>query len=248
MLTEIPHGYCQCGCGRKTPIARSSDASKGYVKGEPYRFCMGHKTRNPLTIPVNTSGLCGCGCGQRTPLASVTNTSRGWIKGQPTHFLRGHARRNDNLAAGFWKYVAPSASDICWDWQGYINDQGYGEFRSDYHLHRAHRVSYELHNGPIPNGYHVCHHCDNRACVNPTHLFLGKDIDNVRDMDSKGRRVNSPQLGESHGMARLTTKQVSEIRQLAASGVSNDEIANRFQISDTHAWRIVTRRAWAHVP
>jgi len=247
-MTDIPYGYCQCGCGNKTPLCTYSQASKGYVKGEPHRFCMGHKTRGQMQIPVNVSGVCECGCGQHTPLASITSTARGWIKGQPTRFLPGHGRANGTLAKGFWKYVTPSDPHVCWNWTGYINDSGYGEYRLNYKLLRAHRVSYELHYGPIPDGYHVCHHCDNRTCVNPAHLFLGKDIDNVRDMDSKGRRINAPQLGEAHGMAKLTVEQVQTIRQLAASGVSYAGLANRFQISDTHVWRIVSRRAWAHVP
>lgn len=75
----------------------------------------------------------------------------------------------------------------CWEWTGSTKGQGYGLFAIDGHPHSAHRVSYEEFNGPIPDGMMVCHECDNRLCINPTHLWLGTALDNVRDMIEKGR-------------------------------------------------------------
>jgi len=81
----------------------------------------------------------------------------------------------------------------CWEWKRATNNIGYGMFRIKQGLMRtAHRVSYELFNGPIPNGMVVCHTCDNPKCVNPDHLWVGTMLDNIRDMDSKGRRVTRP--------------------------------------------------------
>ena len=81
----------------------------------------------------------------------------------------------------------------CWEWKRATNNIGYGMFRIKQGLMRtAHRVSYELFNGPIPNGMVVCHTCDNPKCVNPDHLWAGTMLDNIRDMDSKGRRVSRP--------------------------------------------------------
>ena len=75
----------------------------------------------------------------------------------------------------------------CWIWMGYLNSGGYGSFYVDGQLRSAHRVSWELHYGPIPEGLNVCHHCDVPGCVNPDHLFVGTQKDNIRDALNKGR-------------------------------------------------------------
>ena len=98
------------------------------------------------------------------------------------------------------KYVINEDTD-CWEWQNATNNIGYGMFRFDNNTMRtAHRVSYELYNGPIPPGMCVCHKCDNPKCVNPKHLWLGTNKDNHDDMVSKGRKVARP-LGYKHPYA-----------------------------------------------
>src|ERR1700756_2891954 len=90
----------------------------------------------------------------------------------------------------FWAKVAKGPG--CWEWQGKRHYKGYGHFtvrgQGRRRTLKAHRVSWELANGPIPEGLHVLHSCDNPPCVNPDHLFLGTDMDNVHDRDAKGRR------------------------------------------------------------
>lgn len=81
------------------------------------------------------------------------------------------------------RYVDASNPDACWEWTGYRNNRGYGKIDRAY----AHRTSYEVHVGPIPDGMEVMHSCDNPPCINPRHLSLGTHLDNMRDMARKGR-------------------------------------------------------------
>lgn len=93
----------------------------------------------------------------------------------------------EQTAARFWSKVRKG--DGCWEWQAKRFDNGYGSFAVSRNKNQgAHRVAWELTNGPIPAGMSVLHHCDNRPCVRPDHLFLGTQLDNMRDMLAKGRQ------------------------------------------------------------
>lgn len=96
----------------------------------------------------------------------------------------------------FFKHVSPQ-EDGCWQWTGRIRDGGYGRMKLNGKETRAHRVSWLIHKGDIPNGLCVLHRCDNRLCVNPKHLFLGTRRDNYEDMKKKGRHSH----GETHAAA-----------------------------------------------
>jgi len=250
MKQEIPIGYCQCGCGQRTKINTETCSKRGIAAGQPYRYVRGHNARKePLPDSLLSDHLCECGCGNYTNLCARQDKSRGLARGQAQRFCLGHHKAAVTTPQGFWKRVDVRAPDECWPWLRYVNDSGYGVTRtSENKAVRASHIAYELTNGTIPKGMFVLHSCDNPACCNPAHLSLGTHTDNMRDMDRKGRRVNSPHYGESHGMSKLTEAQVIEIRRLATSGISYEEIGRRFKISDVHAGRIAMRRCWAHVP
>jgi hypothetical protein len=113
------------------------------------------------------------------------------------HTLKVKQLHGLSMTERFWAYVQKTAS--CWVWTGTQSDNGYGRIWGKGRHIKAHRFSWELHNGPIPEGMHVCHKCDTPACVNPEHLFLGTASDNMRDMVAKGRHSwgeNRP--GASH--------------------------------------------------
>ncbi len=120
----------------------------------------------------------------------------------------------------------------CWEWQGprsVVERGGYGVMKG----RKAHRVSWELHHGPIPEGMHVCHHCDNPPCVNPDHLFLGTDKDNAEDKVSKGRQRNRIVVSD---------EAVAEIRRLRAAGERQKDLAEKFGISRAYVSRLVNGR------
>lgn len=143
------------------------------------------------------------------------------------------------LSERFWSKVERRGPDECWLWQASLYPRGYGQFWLDGAMHGSHRISYVLANGPIPNGLCVCHACDVRSCVNPRHLFLGTQADNMADKVAKGR---TPILrGERNGRAKLTAVQVEEIR---LSTASRAELARRYGVTQAAIGKIVRRESW----
>jgi hypothetical protein len=144
--------------------------------------------------------------------------------------------------ARFWSKVDFSGS--CWVWTGAQSD-GYGSVWVDGQAERAHRVVWLALHGSIPDGLHVLHRCDNRACVRPSHLFLGTIADNNADMLAKGR--HRVVFGERNGRAVLTEGTVREIRRLHQDGMGYIRISRRIGVTHETVRRIVKRRIWAHV-
>ncbi len=148
----------------------------------------------------------------------------------------------------FWGKVDKRGPDECWPWTGARTECDYGQIRDDGRTRKAHRVSWEIHNGAIPVGSHVLHHCDNPPCVNPAHLFLGTHQDNMRDMKTKGRadRANKAR-GEDCARARLSESDVTELRKLFSERRTTRALSNQFNISMEQVRNIASRRHWRHV-
>lgn len=152
--------------------------------------------------------------------------------------------RPSNTPADFWRFV--TKSDGCWIWTGGAC-RGYGLFKMGGRSYRAPKFSWRLAFGEVPPGLFVCHSCDNPACVNPAHLFLGTHDDNMRDMVSKKRATGCPLRGEQSPSSKLTSAQVIEIRAAKAAGMAYRPLCRLYGISYNTAWCVVNRRTWTHV-
>jgi hypothetical protein len=133
----------------------------------------------------------------------------------------------------------------CINWEGGINGDGYGYVYWEKFLWRVPRLAWTLVYGAIPKGFLVCHKCDNRACFNVNHLFLGTITDNNRDRAKKNR--NRDQTGEKNNMVKLTKSDVKKIRALYAKNYFQREIGAMFGVTQTLISRIVRRKAWKKV-
>jgi hypothetical protein len=138
--------------------------------------------------------------------------------------------------------VSPSG---CWLCNCRTNDGGYGLIGHDDRAVLAHRASWMVHRGPIPDGIDVLHTCDVRPCINPDHLFLGTDADNVADMDAKGRRYVL--RGEENGYSVLTEDQVSDILSRPRVFGSGRDLAIEFNVSQSTISLIRLGKVWKHV-
>lgn len=176
------------------------------------------------------------------------------------------------LAAWFWQKVTRPENE-CWPWAGATHNKGYGNIGIDGRTTTTHRLAYSLAIGPIPDGMHVLHRCDNPPCCNPEHLFLGTNRDNHADKIAKGRQASGdrsgsrlhpdrvprgeahpfrrrPEIvprGEAHPHARLTETDVLTIRAAVEGGARRDETARRYGVSTQTVADAVARRTWRHL-
>lgn len=138
----------------------------------------------------------------------------------------------------FWSKVDKCGEDECWEWTGFRLPSGYGRLwnTAGKPVLYPHRLSYEIHIGEIDDGYHVCHHCDNPACVNPSHLFVGTATDNARDRAKKGRNGS-----------KLTPSQARKIRQRIEAGDALEDIAESFGVVYQTVYNIKRGATWSNL-
>lgn len=171
-----------------------------------------------------------------------------YIRGMcPMHYQRWRLRGDPlwepkqlTIEERFWGKV--QKSEGCWTWNGGRDAQGYGAFKAT-RMEKAHRYSWELHFGKIENGLLVLHRCDNPPCVRPDHLFLGTHNENMADMVAKGRN----RRGERQHMAKLTARDVREIRVAIEQGETHEAIAARYGVCRANVSQIACGNIWKHV-
>ncbi len=149
------------------------------------------------------------------------------------------------LKDSFERYVLRK-EDGCWDWKG-SKSKKYGslQYGGKYKSISAHQASWIIHNGPIPKGMFICHHCDNPRCTRPDHLFIGSPQDNVLDMINKGRNVTL--CGEAAPGSKLLEKEVILIKYMLDNGTSLTDIAKEFNVHIATIWDIKHKRTWRHI-
>ena len=146
----------------------------------------------------------------------------------------------DKQIKRFWSKVRVGGADECWEWTACQTSLGYGTIMFNYAQFGTHRIAYAVHYGKDPGDKLVCHKCDNRACCNPRHLFLGTNADNSADMKRKGRASK----GEANGFSKLTAEEVLEVR---ASNELQRALAKRHNVSPSLIGLIKSRRIWTHI-
>jgi len=155
---------------------------------------------------------------------------------------------DDYLIDNFKKRVLKSNG--CWKWLGDKTKAGYGLLSLRTKKRKriyAHRLSYSLYKGNIPDGYVICHICDNPSCTNPDHLFCGTVKDNIADMCKKGRWNAGPPIGQKNPSAKLTENIVIDIRNKHLKGESIRSLAKKHKVARNTVKSIVTRVTWKHV-
>lgn len=161
----------------------------------------------------------------------------------------------------FWSKVDKKSPDECWPWKGTGSSNGYGHFSYKHKPLAATRVMWRLHHGQDPYPLFMCHHCDNPTCVNPSHLFLGTQKDNIADRDAKGRVCR----GENQFASKLTERTVFLIRSIygerrqpyaeqrdrlrkgAYAPITQKELAKLFSIGRSTLMSVLNRKTWKHI-
>lgn len=151
----------------------------------------------------------------------------------------------EEFKARFFAKVNKDADGGCWLWTASVAGKGYGQIKipGTRKQEYAHRLSWMIHNGPIPEGKSLLHKCDTPRCVNPEHLFLGNHKENSQDMKSKKRHL----FGERNVQNKLSEKQVRQILAMGKESIPMATIAKAFDVSQPLVWKILHKQRWVHL-
>ena len=150
--------------------------------------------------------------------------------------------RKDAVLERMNAHINKDCRDGCWIWTACVTHNGYGVLKVDGRGRRAHRIMWEIVNGPIPDGMCVLHKCDNPSCVNPAHLFVGTTADNNRDAQQKGRIAR----GERQHIAKLDADDVRSIRRLHP-GISIRRLAIQYGVAKRTIRHVINLTTWRHI-
>lgn len=152
-------------------------------------------------------------------------------------------RLTKDLEDRFWEKVDRGDPDECWEWQAGTAPGGYGLITKEGESEIATRVVWELKYDEKPGDLNVLHKCDNPPCVNPSHLYLGDQSDNLFDhMEAEDRNY-----GEDHPGAKLTENQVKDIRRKAEEGTEREELAKEYEVTVQNISAVVRKDSWTHI-
>ena len=187
---------------------------------------------------VNECSVEGC---------KLESSARGWCKKHYSCWYRTGSlvlkgKIIKSLEEKLMENYMPIPESGCWIWTACVDERGYGYVRSNGRMMRTHRASWLIHNGQIPKGLCVLHKCEVPSCINPNHLFLGTQQDNIKDMDNKGRRKSLK--GESNHKAKLTE---SDIREIRKSTDNNKNDSKKYGVLPWAISKVKNRDSWKHI-
>jgi hypothetical protein len=193
------------------------------VCGKPHQKTLAHINQNKK---LGRSNCCSRSCMNKMNIISGINQRR-------------------LISERFFEKVEKTSN--CWNWMGALSSKGYGYFWLENKMELAHRISWILIHGYIPEGFEVMHECDNPKCVNPDHLFLGTHAQNMADMKNKNRAGRNWRKGSQCAHAKLDEEQVKKIIHEIKLGRAHINLAHEFGVSRTAITAIATGRNWKHI-
>lgn len=149
---------------------------------------------------------------------------------------------SDELKRRFWLKVRECLPETCWDWIGEITNVGYGRFTFKQKRTGAHRMAWMITHGNIPDGLCVCHTCDNRKCVNPGHMFLGSNAENMADKVAKKRQETGANVRKK--TTKITPEQALEIRARGKTGAKPTALAREYGLSQSFVSEVIAGKKW----